>query len=53
VLLTSTDYLADIDDDKHFIKEMLSTQVLNKRNHVSAPPHELRLKIGDICILTR
>ena len=53
VLLTSTDYLADIDDDKNYIKEMLTTQVLNRRNHASAPPHELRLKVGDICILTR
>jgi hypothetical protein len=50
---TSTDYLADIDDDNNYIKDMLSTRLLNTKNHSSAPPHELKLKIGDVCILTR
>jgi hypothetical protein len=50
---TSTDYLADIDDDNNYIKNMLSTRLLNTKNHSSAPPHELKLKIGDVCILTR
>jgi len=52
-LYHSNDYLADIDDDNGHIKAMLSTKVLNSRNHSSAPPHELKLKIGDVCILTR
>ena len=53
VVFYSNDSLADIDDEKGYIKEMLSTRVLNTRNHASAPPHELRLKVNDICILTR
>ena len=53
VVFYSNDSLADIDDEKGYIKEMLSTRVLNNKNHSSAPPHELRLKVNDICILTR
>ena len=49
----STDTIADIDDDKGFLKEMLSTKLLNSRKHASAPNHQLELKKGDICILTR
>ena len=49
----STDYLADVDDDNGYIKEILSTKVLNSKNHSSTPPHELRLKVNDVCILTR
>jgi hypothetical protein len=53
VVYYSNDSLADIDDENGYIKEMLSTRFLNSRNHASAPPHELRLKVNDICILTR
>jgi hypothetical protein len=52
-LFVSTDYLADIDDDNGHIKKMLSQKFLNSKNHNSAPPHELLLKINDVCILTR
>jgi hypothetical protein len=52
-LFLSNDYLADIDDDNGYLKEMLSTKLLNSKNHSSAPPHELRLKVNDVCILTR
>jgi len=52
-IFLSTDYLADVDDDNGYIKDMLSTKVLNSKNHSSAPPHELRLKVNDVCILTR
>jgi hypothetical protein len=49
----SHDYLADVDDDKGHLKELLTTKLLNSKNHSSAPPHELRLKIDDVCMLTR
>ena len=49
----SNDSLADVDDDNGYIRQMLSTRVLNSKNHSSAPPHELRLKVNDVCILTR
>jgi hypothetical protein len=52
-VLLSTDYLADIDDDNGIIKKMLTTRVLNRKNHSSVPPHELHLKLDDVCILTR
>jgi hypothetical protein len=52
-VLLSTDYLADVDDDKGIIKKMLTTRVLNSKNHSSVPPHELHLKLHDVCILTR
>jgi hypothetical protein len=52
-VLLSTDYLADIDDDNGIIKKMLTTRVLNRKNHSSVPPHDLHLKLDDVCILTR
>ena len=52
-LFLSKDSLADIDDDNNIISGMLSTRLLNSKNHASAPPHELRLKVNDVCILTR
>jgi hypothetical protein len=53
ILFLSHDYLADLDDDKGYLKECLTTKLLNSKNHSSAPPHELRLKIDDVCMLTR
>ena len=32
---------------------MLTKDILNNFNNVSVPPHELQLKVNDICILTR
>ena len=52
-VLLSTDYIADIDDDNGEIKKMLTTRQLNNKNHSSVPPHELHLKLHDVCILTR
>jgi hypothetical protein len=52
-IFLSKDSLADIDDDNNIISGMLSTRFLNCKNHASAPPHELRLKVNDVCILTR
>jgi hypothetical protein len=49
----SVDKIADIDDDKGILKEMLTTKLLNSRKHASAPNHQLEVKKGDICILTR
>ena len=49
----SNDSLADVQDSHGYLKATLSEEQLNKRNNSSAPPHELRLRVGDICILTR
>jgi len=32
---------------------MLTKEVLKQFNNNSTPPHELILKVGDICIITR
>jgi len=32
---------------------MLTKEVLHQFNNNSSPPHELILKVGDICIITR
>ena len=52
-VLLSNDCLADVQDNHGHLKAMLSEEQLNKKNNPSAPPHELRLRIGDVCILTR
>jgi hypothetical protein len=51
--LKSKDTLCEVDDPHGHIQRMLSTGVLNSFNHLSAPAHQLFLKVGDICLITR
>jgi hypothetical protein len=52
-VIRSKDSFAEVDDPKGYLKEMMTTNVLNRMNHTSVPPHELNLKVNDICSLTR
>ena len=49
----SNDKLADVDDPRDVISGMLSEELLNECNSKDAPPHELKLAVGDICYLLR
>jgi energy-coupling factor transporter ATP-binding protein EcfA2 len=51
--LKSKDSLCEVDDPHGHIERMLSNTVLNNFQHVSAPSHQLLLKVGDICLITR
>ena len=51
--LKSKDEFLDIDDPYGYLEEMLSEEVLNKFNSEGIPPHELHLKVNDVCMLTR
>ena len=53
VTLLSKDILCEVDDPHGILHAMLTEDVLNQFNKNSVPPHELNLKQGDICILTR
>ena len=53
ISLFSKDNLCEVDDPNGILGKMLTTEVLNQFNNNSSPPHELILKIGDICIITR
>ena len=53
VSLFSKDNLCEVDDPHGILSKMLTTEVLHQFNNNSSPPHELILKVGDICILTR
>lgn len=53
VSLISKDTLAEVDDPHGILKTMLTEDILHQFNNNSSPPHELILKVGDICILTR
>jgi hypothetical protein len=46
-------FIDDISYDTNYIKNIILTRFLNTKNHPSAPPYELKLKKGDLCILTR
>jgi len=52
-LLLSDDSLNEVDDPHNILKNMLSEDVLNNFNNNSVPPHLLKLKVGDICIVLR
>jgi len=49
----SHDSIDEVDDPYHFLKNMLTEDVLNRYDASDLPPHELKLKEGDICILRR
>jgi ABC-type oligopeptide transport system ATPase subunit len=51
--LLSQDNFNDVDDINGNLRSMLDERVLNRYADNSCPPHLLKLKIGDICILLR
>ena len=50
VMLSNT-WFSEVDDLKGNMKCMLNAAALNNINRNGVPPHELRLKVDDICIL--
>jgi len=51
--LRSADVLTECDDERGHIRRMLTTEFLNSINRPGVPPHELKLAVGDICIVMR
>jgi ATP-dependent DNA helicase PIF1 len=49
----SRDYLCEVDDPRDVLKSMLTDDILNRYSTNGVPPHVLKLKVGDICILLR
>ena len=49
----SSDVLNAVDDPRDIISNMLLSEMLNTFNSKKAPPHILKLCIGDICYLMR
>ena len=52
-ILRSKDCFSEVDDMKGHIKNMMSTTMLNGFKINGVPDHELILKVGDICLITR
>jgi len=53
ISLFSNDNFCEVDDPHGILGNMLTKDVLHQFNNNSSPPHELILKVGDICIITR
>jgi len=51
--LPSHDYLCDVDDPFGYLAQCLNEEVLNTYNANGVPKHILKLKVNDICIVTR
>ncbi len=51
--LTSKDTFEEVDDVKGFLKRMMSTHILNTFRKNGIPDHELTMKVGDVCLITR
>jgi ATP-dependent DNA helicase PIF1 len=51
--LRSRDTFLEVDDPHGHIKKMLQTSVLNTMTKNGIPNHELKLKIGDVCLVLR
>jgi ATP-dependent exoDNAse (exonuclease V) alpha subunit len=49
----ATNEIAEIDDLKGVLRKMITPEVLQKYNVANIPPHELTLKVGDICLIVR
>lgn len=52
-LLRSKDTFSEVDDLHGHIKKMLNKALLNDFKKSGIPNHELTLKVGDICLVTR
>ena len=52
-LLRSKDTFSEVDDLHGHIKKMLNKALLNDFKKSGIPNHELTLKVGDICLITR
>lgn len=52
-LLRSKDTFSEVDDLHGHIKKMLNKALLNDFKKSGIPNHELTLKVGDICLMTR
>ena len=53
ISLASHDELAESDDPHNILRNMLTDDVLNNYNKNGVPPHVLRLKVNDTCIVLR
>jgi hypothetical protein len=51
--LISKDSFSDVDDENGYLAAMLTTAAKRDFSNTQVPDHELVLKVGDICLLTR
>jgi hypothetical protein len=51
--LRSTDSFTDVDDLHGHLRHMISDAVLEKYNSNDVPPHNLILKVDDVCLIMR
>ena len=51
--LVSHDSFTDVDDNNGHLRQMISDAVLEKYNTNDVPPHKLRLKVDDVCLIMR
>jgi hypothetical protein len=51
--LISRDYFSDVDDTKGYLAAILTTAVKRDFSNTQVPNHEIELKVGDICLITR
>ena len=42
-----------VDDPHGILKSLMTTDILNTYNKIGVPPHELVIKVNDICLVTR
>ena len=52
-ILRSKDCFSEVDDPNGHLRKMLSANILNGFRKCGIPDHELILKVGDICLVTR
>jgi hypothetical protein len=52
-LLRSHDVLGEVDDPNGYLKQILTEQTLNSFNNNNIPPHNLELKVNDVCLVLR
>jgi hypothetical protein len=51
--LLSHDFFSDVDDPNDTLKNMLTESILNGYTNTQVPNHEMTLKVGDVCLVTR
>jgi len=52
-ILLSSNQLADVDDERGNLRDMLNFNTLQYYEKAGVPRHELKLKVGDVCFMMR
>lgn len=53
IVLTAKDKFADVDDEHGYLAKTITEETMSTFDKTGVPPHQLQLKVDDICLILR